>query len=80
MTSSCLFFLNPSFFKLFIFYVYLFICVCVCVFLGLHPQYMEVPRLWVKLELQLLAFTRPMPDLSRVCDTAAHGNATSLTH
>ena len=30
------------------------------VFLGLHPQYLEVPRLRVKLELQLLAYT-PQP-------------------
>jgi len=26
-------------------------------FLGLHPRHMEVPRLGVKLELQLLAYT-----------------------
>ena len=26
-------------------------------FLGPHPQHMEVSRLWVKLELQLLAYT-----------------------
>ena len=28
------------------------------VFLGPHLQYMEVPRLWVKSELQLLAYAR----------------------
>ena len=34
--------------------------VCVCLFLsflGLHLWHMEVPRLGVKLELQLLAYT-----------------------
>ena len=30
--------------------------VCFFVFLGLHPQYMEVPRLGVEWELQLLAY------------------------
>ena len=30
-----------------------FFCVCL---LGLHPQHMEVPRLGVELELQLLAY------------------------
>ena len=37
------------------------LCVCVCVsfvFLGLHPQHREVPRLGVKLELQVLVYTR----------------------
>ena len=33
--------------------------------LGLHPQHMEVPRLGVKSELQLLAYTI---DPSRICD------------
>ena len=37
-------------------------------FLGPHPQLMEVPRLGVKSELQLLAYT------------TAHSNARSLTH
>ena len=27
------------------------VCVCICFFLGLHLQYMEVPRLGVELEL-----------------------------
>ena len=33
-------------------------------FLGPHPQHMEVPRLGVKLELQMLAYTTAtaMPD------------------
>ena len=35
------------------------------VFLGPHPQYIEVPRLEVKSEIQLLAYTTAtaMPDL-----------------
>ena len=41
-------------------------------FLGLHPRYMEVPRLGVKSELQLpttaTATTTAMPDPSRICD------------
>ena len=47
--------------------VFLFVCLFVC-FLGPHPWHMEVPRLGVQLELQLLAYT------------TAHGNARSLTH
>ena len=47
--------------------------------LGLYPWNMEVARLGVKLELQLLAYTRAtaMWDLSQV---SAQGNAGSLTH
>ena len=43
-------------------------------------QHMEVPRLKVKLELQLLAYTTATvaPDPSCVCDL--HGNARYLTH
>ena len=42
---------------------------------------MEVPRLGVKSELQLPAYTTAMPDLSHVYNlTTAHGNAGSLTH
>ena len=39
-------------------------------FLGLHPQHMEVPRLGVESELQLLAYTTAMAtwDPSRVCN------------
>ena len=39
-------------------------------FLGPHLWHMEVPRLGVKSELQLLAYTTAtaMPDLSSVCD------------
>lgn len=40
------------------------------VFLGLHPQCMEVPRLGVKLELHLPAYTTAtaMQDLSCICN------------
>ena len=34
--------------------------------LGLHPRHMEVPRLGIQSELQLLATA--VPDLSRICD------------
>ena len=39
-------------------------------FLGLHPWHMEVPRLWVKSELQLLGYTTAIArqDLSLVCE------------
>ena len=39
-------------------------------FLGPHPQHMEVPRLGVKLELQLLVYTpaTAVMDLSRICN------------
>ena len=49
--------------------ILLFIILFFC-FLGLHPQHMEVPRLGVQLELQLLAYSTAiaMQDLSRVCD------------
>ena len=60
---------------LFLFFVFVF------VFLGLHPQYMEVPRLGVQSEQQLLAYTTATAtsDLSGVC-TTAQGNTRSLTH
>ena len=40
------------------------------VFLGLHPQYMDVPRLGVQSELQLAAYPTATAtrDPSRVCD------------
>ena len=39
-------------------------------FLGLHLRHMEVPRLEVQLELQLLAYTTvtATPDLSHICN------------
>ena len=45
-------------------------CFLFFVFLGLHLQHMDVPRLGVKLDLQLLAYTAAtaMWDLSRICD------------
>ena len=53
-------------------------------FLGLHLWHMEVPRLGVKLELQLPAYTATTvaPDPSSICDLhhTAHSNAGSLTH
>ena len=44
--------------------------VCVCVFLGPHLQQMEVPRLGVKSELKLLAYTIAIAALDRslICD------------
>ena len=48
-----------------LFFIFIFL-----LFLGLHPWHMEVPRLAVESELQLLACTTDTakPDLSRVCD------------
>ena len=51
------------------------------VLLGPHPQHMELPRLGVKSELHLPAYTtaRATPDPSRDCDyTTAHGNTGSF--
>ena len=47
------------------------------VFLGPHLQHIEVPRLGVELELQLLAYTTAtaMSDPSHVCDLL-HSSAT----
>jgi len=45
-------------------FIYLFIC-----FLGPHLQHMEIPRLRVESELQLLAYT-----------TASHSNSRSEPH
>jgi len=52
-------------------------------FLGPYLQHMEVPRLGVKLELQLPAYTTATatPDPSCICDLCPdHGNAGSPTH
>ena len=48
-----------------IFFLFLFLF-----FLGLHPQHMEVPRLGLESELQLLAYVTAtaMPAPSRACD------------
>ena len=53
-----------------IFCCFLFVCLFVCLFLGPHLQYMEVPRLGIKLELQLLAYATAtaMQDPSYICD------------
>ena len=50
---------------IFVSHFILFVC-----FLGLHLGHMEVPRLRVKSELQLLAYTTATatPDLNHVCD------------
>ena len=52
---------------LFIFFIFYFYFL---VFLRLHPWHIEVPRVGVKLKLQLLAFTTvtSMPDPSWVCN------------
>ena len=49
----------------FFLFIYLFLW-----FLGPYPWHMEVPRLGIELELQLLAYTTAaaMPDLSQVCN------------
>ena len=55
----------------------------VCLFLRPYLEHMKVPRLTVKLELQLLAYTTAtateIPNLSLFCDLH-HSNARSLTH
>ena len=68
--------METIFFEKFSFFFFL-------VFLGLHLQYMEIPKLGFELALQLLAYTQPQQhtirDLS-VTYTTAHGNAGPLTH
>ena len=53
-------------------------------FLGPHPQDMEVPRLGVNSELQLLAYTTGQSNSeSKPClrpNATVHGNTGSLTH
>ena len=51
-------------------------------FFFLPPRHMEVPRLGVKSELQLLAYTaqRPWIQAASVTYSAAHSNARSLMH
>ena len=53
------------------FYVFVFVFLfCFVFFLGLRPWHMEVPRLGVELELQLLAYTTDTAtqDPSHLCD------------
>ena len=47
-------------------------------FLGPHLQHVEIPRLWVELELQLLSCTIGTLDLSHLCDLRR--STRSLTH
>ena len=48
------------------------------VFLGPHPQHMEVPRLGVQMELQLLAYPTEIQDpAASATYTTAHGNTSS---
>ena len=47
---------HPAEALLLLFGVFWFVCLFILVFLGLHPQHMEVPRLGVKSELQLLVY------------------------
>ena len=59
-----------------------FVLFCFC-FSGPHPQHMEVPRLGVKSELQLLAYTTVTAMRDRASSanyTTAPSNIGSLTH
>ena len=58
---------NSTSFK---FQLFKFLFICLLPFLGLHLQHIEVPRLGVKSELQLLTYTmaRATRDTSCVCD------------
>ena len=68
--SSSGWMVRKSFFFFFFFFSFFFFFFLALVFIGPHPWHMEVLRLGVKLELQLLAYTTATatPDLSRVCD------------
>ena len=63
----------PLFFLKFFFFFF--------VFLGPHPWHMEVPRLGIESELQLLTYATaaaiPYPSMSVIC-TTTHGSAGSL--
>ena len=50
--------------------IYIYIYIFFFGFLGPHPWYMEVPRVGVEMELQLLAYTTVTAtwDPSHVCD------------
>ena len=68
---SVLFYVKINFISYpFLIFLFLFIYLFIFCFLGPHLWLMEVARLWVQLELQLLACTTATatPDLSRVCD------------
>ena len=59
--------LPEGFFPFFSFFFFFFFFFC---FLGSHSRHMKVPRLGVKSELQLQAYTETTatPDPSRICD------------
>ena len=59
-----------------------FLLACLLAFLGLHLRHMEVPRLGVKLELQLPGYTTAtaMSDLSLLSDLMPQGMPDPLTH
>ena len=61
------FWLVKNYISIVLIFFFFFFAFC---FLGPHPQHMEVPRLGVKSELQLPAYTSAtaMQDLSQVCD------------
>ena len=64
------FLLNPNFIFI-LFYLFFWFCLFVCFcFFGLHSQHMEVPRLGVYSELQLLASATATAtqDPSCICD------------
>ena len=65
---SCLNIIKDGFFLFVCFFVFVFFFFLV--FLGPHPQHMEVPRLEVKFELLLPAYTTATetPDLSHICE------------
>ena len=59
----------PSFFPLSsLFFSFLWFFFFFSSFLWPHLWHLEVPRLWVELELQLPAYTTATPDLSCICD------------
>ena len=69
----------------FSFFLSLSVCVCVCACVCVCLQHVEVPRLGVELELQLLAYTTAtaMQDPSHIRDPhhiKLYSNAGSLTH
>ena len=47
--------------------VVVIIIIIIIIILGLPLQHLEVPRLGVELELQLLVYTTTTQDLSRIC-------------
>ena len=71
--QSYFFYLNPGWRSLFKFCIYFFIFIFIFIYLFFqwpHLQHMEVPRFWVKSELQLPAYTTAIAtrDPSCICD------------